>query len=448
MSVLLSPDLLRRLLAADDRAGLRRQVDAAHPAEVAEILGALDDVEVARVLGVLGDEAAAVVEHLPPERQEAVLRHLGPEQAADVLEEMASDEAADLLADLPRLEAEQLLEGMAPAEAADVRELLAYPANTAGGIMATEVVAVRTEGTVADAMARLRTIAPDAETIFYVYVVDDDGRLVGVVSLRDLILTEPTAPLAGITRTGVVTARVDDDQEAVARAFEKYRLLALPVVDAGQRLLGVVTVDDVMHVVAEEASEDAYRLAGLVEEVEALDSPVTRAAKRLPWLLVLLGLQAIVARIIGGFEHALAAVIALAYFIPMLNDQAGNMGVQSAAIAVRAIATGELDRRSYRQFVLREIAAGVASGLASGLVALAIGWIWQGDLRFAATLGTTLFVVMVIAAVLGSAIPLLLTTLRKDPAVASGPFITSTMDLVTVLVYFSLALWLLGPLVR
>ncbi|MGQ0550131.1 MAG: magnesium transporter [Armatimonadota bacterium] len=438
MSTLLSAESLR-LLAREDPGRLKAELEFAHPADIAEALADLDDAEAVKILAGVPDLAPAVIEHLPAERQETLLRQLAPQQASDVLEEMASDEAADLLAELPAAQAEQLLKGMAAAEAADVRELLAYPPHTAGGLMATEVVTVRAEGTVGDAVARLREIAPDAETIYYVYVVDAAGRLVGVVSLRDLILARPLAPLASIIRANVVAARVGDDQEAVARLFEKYRLKALPVVDPGNRLLGVVTVDDIIHVVTEEASEDAYKLAGLVEEVEAFDSPVTRAAKRLPWLLALLVAEGVAARVIGGFEHTLAAVIALAYYIPVVTDMAGNMGIQSVAVAVRSIATGEVDRRSYRQLILRECLVGVSAGAASGLVGLGIAVALQGDILLGATVGVTLMAVTMVAALLGSTAPLVLTTMRKDPAVASGPFVTSSMDVVTILIYFTVA---------
>lgn len=438
MSTLLSAESLR-LLARGDPGRLRTELESAHPADIAEALADLDDAEAVKILAGVPDLAPAVVEHLPVERQETLLQQLAPQQASDVLEEMASDEAADLLAELPAAQAEQLLKGMAPAEAADVRELLAYPPHTAGGLMATEVVTVRAEGTVGDAMRRLQEIAPDAETIYYVYVVDATGRLVGVVSLRDLILARPLAPLASIMRTNVVSARVDDDQEAVARAFEKYRLQALPVVDPGNRLLGVVTVDDILHVVTEEASEDAYKLAGLVEEVEALDSPFTRAAKRLPWLLALLVAEGVAARVIGGFEQTLATVIALAYYIPVVTDMAGNMGIQSVAVAVRSIATGEVDRRSYRQLILRECLVGVCAGGASGLAAMGIALALQGDLLLGVTVGATVAAVMAFAALLGATAPLVLTMMRKDPAVASGPFVTSSLDVVTILVYFTMA---------
>jgi len=429
----------RTLLAGGDHGRLKTELEDLHPADIADALAGLSDDEAVAVLATVPDLAPAVIEHLPAERQETLLRRLGPNQASDVLEEMASDEAADLLGELPAAEAEQFLKAMEPEDAADVRELLAYPPQSAGGLMATEVVTVSADGTVGDAMARLQSIAPDAETIYYVYVVDAHTRLAGVVSLRDLILALPDAPLSTVTRTNVVSARVDDDQEAVARAFEKYRLQALPVVDAGNRLRGVVTVDDIIHVVTEEASEDAYKLAGLVEEVETLDSPVTRAAKRLPWLLAMLVVEGVAARVIGGFEHALAAVIALAYYIPVVTDMAGVMGIQSVAVSVRSIATGEVDRRTYRQLILRESLVGVTAGIASGVAALGVTLALQGDLLLGITVGLTLAIVMAVAALLGSTAPLVLTTMRKDPAVASGPFVTSSMDVVTILIYFAMA---------
>lgn len=447
MSQSLTAEVLRGLTARGDRLELRRLLATHHPADVAEALGALDDTVAARVLAAMPGEGAPVLEYLPPERQERLLALMSPEQAADVLEEMSSDEAADLLGDLPAEDARRLLATMARDEAADVRELLAYRPDTAGGLMATEVVAIRETATVAEALADLRAQAPDAETIYYVYVVDAARRLVGVVSLRDVILAEEGARVSTIMRTDVVSAQVHDDREAVARLFERHRLLALPVVDPGSRLVGVVTVDDVLEAVTDEASEDVYRLAGLVEEVESLDAPARRAAKRLPWLLALMVVEAAAARVIEGFEAVLHAVVALAFFIPMLNDQAGNMGVQSAAIAVRAIATGEVDRRSYRRFVLREVAVGFLAGLASGAAACAIGFLWQRDLMLGATLGLTLAVVMLIASLAGSVVPVVMTALRRDPAVAAGPFITSAMDLVTVVVYFTVASVLLRPLI-
>jgi magnesium transporter len=437
----LPSDLHRALRDRDGTGVLARLLASTHPADVAEATAGLPDEDTLRILAAAGDQAPRVFEYLPPERQRSLLERLRPELATDVLEEMSSDDVADLLRELPLARAAELLQSMEAAEQARVAPLLGWPEGTAGAIMASEVVALREDETAAQALAHLRATAPDAETIYYIYVVDAGRRLRGVMSLRDLILAEPDAQLSAIAQRGVVAVRVDDDQETVARTFEKYALLALPVLDLEGRVVGVVTVDDVMDVVTEEASEDAYRLAGLVEEVEAVDSPATRALKRLPWLLVLLGLQALGARIIEGFEHTLQAVVALAYFIPMLNNQAGNMGVQSAAFLVRAIATGEVDRRSYRQFVLRECVVGVTAGLASGVVGLAIGLIWKGDLQLGLTLGTTLLVALFVASVLGSVVPLVLTMLRKDPAVAAGPFITSSLDVINILIYFSVAVW-------
>ena len=435
-------DRLRQLVRDPTRA--REALRGRHPADVAEALRTLPDAEARQVLEVLGPQGAEVMAYLPPERQRALLQEAPPSLQAQILAEMSTDDAADLLGTLRPEEAGALLDRMAPAEAEDVRRLLRYGPQTAGGRMTPEFVAVRQDQSVAEALAELRRLAPSAETVYYVYVVDHEGRLQGVVGLRDLIVASPEARLAAVMSSRVISVQAEDDQETVARLFEKYGLLALPVVDREGRLVGVVTVDDVLNVVEEEATEDAYRLAGLFEAVETERSPWRRALRRLPWLLGLMGLEAAAAQVVGRFEHALQSLVALAFFIPMLNDQAGNMGTQCVAFAVRAIATGEVDRRSYRAYALREAVVGLASALTSAVVAAAIGWVWWQDARLSLALSLTVFVTMNVAALLGYLIPLGLTLLRRDPALASGPLITSFMDFATVTVYFTVAVHLLG----
>ncbi len=432
-----------RQLLQEDPARVREALRETHPADVAEALQHLSDSEAKQVLEALRPRSGEVMEYLPPERQRTLLHEVSPELQAEILAGMSTDDAADLLGRLRPEEAQTLLRRMAPAEAEDVRKLLGYRPQTAGGRMSPEFVAVHQDQTVEEALEYLRRVAPAAETVYYVYVVDSEGRLRGVVSLRDLIVARPETRIAAVMTTRVISVQAEDDQETVARLFEKYGLLALPVVDRAGRLVGVVTVDDVLDVVEEEATEDAYRLAGVVEAVEAERSPWRRALRRLPWLLTLMGLEAMAAQVVGHFEHALQALVALAFFIPMLNDQAGNMGIQCVAFAVRAIATGEVDRRTYRAFVLREGLVGLVSALLSSGVAAAIGWVWWQDARLSLALACTVFVTMNVAALLGSVLPLGLTLLRRDPAVASGPFITSLMDLVTVTVYFTVAVRLL-----
>ncbi|MCS7172748.1 MAG: magnesium transporter [Armatimonadetes bacterium] len=432
---------LRELLR--DPVRLREVAREMHPADVAEALQHLPDPEAQQVLEALGSRGAEAMEYLPPDRQQALLRGIPLEVQAELLEGMSTDDAADLLGRLSPEEARSLLDRMAPAEAEDVRKLLHYGPQTAGGRMTPEFVAVRQDWTVEEALEHLRRMAPRAETVYYVYVVDPEGRLRGVVSLRDLIVAHPGTRIAAVMTTRVISVQAEDDQETVARTFKKYGLLALPVVDREGRLVGVVTVDDILDVVEEEATEDAYRLTGLVEVVEAERSPWRRALRRLPWLVALMALESVAAQVVGQFEHILQALVALAFFIPMLNDQAGNMGIQCAAFAIRALATGEVDRRTYRTFLAREVVVGLISALWSAGVAAAIGWVWWRDPRLSLVLALTIFVVMNVAALLGSVIPLGLTLLRRDPAVASGPFITSLMDLLTVTVYFTVAVRLL-----
>jgi magnesium transporter len=434
-------DRLRQLLQDPARAreALRRQ----HPADVAEALRNLPDAEARQVLEALGPQGAEVMEYLPPERQRALLQEAPPSLQVQILAGMSTDDVVDLLGALRPEEARALLDRMAAREAEHVRQLLRYGPQTAGGRMTPEFVAVRQDQTVGEALEALRRSAPSAETVYYVYVVDGEDRLRGVVGLKDLIVAPPEARVAAVMSSRVISVQAEDDQETVARLFEKYGLLALPVVDRAGKLVGVVTVDDVLNVVEEEATEDAYRLTGLFEVVEAERSPWRRAMRRLPWLLGLMGLEAAAAQVVGQFEHALQALVALAFFIPMLNDQAGNMGIQCVAFAVRAIATGEVDRRSYRAFALREALVGFVSAVTSAVVAATIGWVWWQDARLSLALSLTVLVTMNVAALLGSLIPLGLTLLRRDPAVASGPFITSLMDVITVTAYFTIAVQLL-----
>ncbi|MCS7236587.1 MAG: magnesium transporter [Armatimonadota bacterium] len=434
-------DLAQRLRESwGDPQRLRSVIRAAHPADLAEALEGLPDPELLRVLEVLGAEAAGLFEYLPPDRQRRLLRLLPPEVQARILEGMSRDDAADLLGALGSEEAQAYLQRMSSGEAQDVQQLMGYAPESAGGRMSTEVVTVSESWTAGEALEHLRRLAPSAETVYYVYVVDAEGRLRGVVGLRDLIVAEPQTPISAIADRKVVAVQAEDDQETVAQVFQKYSLLALPVVDRAGRLLGVVTVDDVLDVVQEEATEDAYRLTGLSRAaVELEPSPWRRALRRLPWLLTLMVVELLAGSVVGGFEHALKTLVVLAFFIPMLNDQAGNMGIQTVVFTVRAVATGRVHRGWYKAFLLREVVVGLAAGALSAGVAAAIGWLWWHDLRLSAVLATTVFTTMNVAALLGVLIPLGLMWLGRDPAVASGPFITSLMDVVTVTVYFAVA---------
>ena len=435
---------LARAVAAGEAEAAVRLAAEVHPADLAEFVLKMPAEARSRLLAWLPPEQAAqVVEELPTAVQSEVLAVLGRRRAGAVLEEMSSDEVADLLGELPPQRAVDLLGLLQEDEAADVRSLLAYLDDTAGGLMTTEFVALQDDLTAAEAIDALRRLAPDAETIYYVYVVDREERLQGVLSLRELIVAPPETPIRQIMRTRVVTVPPDMDQEEVARVVAKYDLLAVPVVDGAGRILGIVTVDDVVDVLEEEASEDIYRLTATPRGVAAAGSPWLRARLRLPWLVGLLLGELVVAKVIQGFEGTLERVAQLAYFIPLLAATAGNVGTQSLATAVRGLATGEIARGQAPRVLLRELQVGLLLAVALAATSAVLVYAVLGDGPVAVTVGVAMGVNTLVAAAIGVLVPLALHWLRVDPAVASGPFVTTTLDVVGTLVYFLTATWLL-----
>jgi len=306
--------------------------------------------------------------------------------------------------------------------------------------MTTEYVAFFSELKIKDVMEKLPELAPAAETIYYIYVIDDKNTLVGVVSLRDLILADPDSTLKEIMSTDVKKVYVDTDQEEVVMLMDKYGFLGLPVVDNKDRLLGIVTVDDAMDVLTEETSEDIYKLAGHTEydDTEKMTT-WRRAYKRLPWLLVALFGEMISGKVIHRYSDALEAIVALAFFVPILMDMGGNVGTQSSAIMVRGIATGQINPYKILQNIAREGLVGIILGIICGAVVAIVATVWQGVPEIGLVVGISMALSLVIAAVMGSLTPLVLNRLGKDPAVASGPFVTTSLDIVGLFIYFSSA---------
>ncbi len=424
---------------------LAERLRTLHPADAAEALREADDREAAAALAALPrPRAGLILEGLDPERAQPILALLGVERASDLMEEMSSDDLADLLGSLAPAEASRLLARMEPPAAGRVRPLLTYPEGTAGALMASEVVTLPAGLSAEAALARLRASAPDAETIYYVYVVDQEGRLAGVLSLRDLILVDPAAPIDDIVQERAISVRADEDQEAVARLFIKYGLLALPVVDADRMLVGVVTLDDVLDVVVEEAAEDITKLSG-VGGPEAEETGWRRAAAaRLPWLLVAILVELIGARVIEGYAPTLRALLALAYFIPVLNSMAGNLGIQTVALAVRGFARGEIAPDRIAPLIGREVLTAALIAAVSGALVGAVALGVEQAPILAAITTLSMVLALLVASAVGIAMPVLLARMGRDPAVASGPLVTSGLDLTTVTIYLSVAAVLLA----
>lgn len=413
-----------------------------HPYDQAKLFARLPDEARQNVyLFLSGEEMAAIFENLEVEEDEydRYLSEMNPAFAAEMLSQMYADDAADVLNELDKNKVASFLTMMDKEAAQEVKDLLHYEEYTAGSIMTTEFIAIHSNQTVRSAMQILKMHAPRAETIYYVYVIDEEKHLAGVLSLRDLIVADDEEMIRDVMHDRVVSASVGDDQEEVARTMKDYNFLALPVVDFQNHLLGIITVDDIIDVLEEEASEDYSRLAG-VADVDAVErGPFSAAKQRLPWLVILLFLGMLTASLIGRFEETLNKVAILAVFIPLIAGMAGNTGTQALAVMVRGIATGDTEKQGLLSLIVREAGTGLITGATCGILVTFIVYFWQDDLYLGILVGISILVTLTASTLAGALVPLLMHKLKVDPAVASGPFITTINDLISVLIYFGLA---------
>ncbi|NLA27128.1 MAG: magnesium transporter [Firmicutes bacterium] len=416
--------------------------EGTHPGDLLELLDPLDDEEKGKLLRLLSDrEAALLIQEMEQFDQVSLFRLLGSDRASTILREMASDDAVDLLGELLPHETAELLE-LVDEDGDEFSGLLKYPEESAGGIMTTEFISLPAELPVEEAIARLREIAPEAETIYYVFVVDSENRLTGVLSLRDLIAAPDGTPLRAIMRRNVISVNAALDQEEVARIVSRYDLLAVPVVDDEDYLLGIITVDDVIDVLEQEATEDIYRMAGAgeVTGMDFMEAPVHRIAwHRTPWLVICLLGGLFSGSIIGVFENTLQSILVLAVFIPVIMDMGGNVSTQSSTIFVRGIATGEIGADDLWRYFTREVRVGLLMGLIFGLFIALAAFIWQGSPVLGFVVGISMFATVALATLIGSLVPVIFHKLNIDPAITSGPLVTTIKDITGLLIYFGMA---------
>ena len=432
-------DKIREYLDRGDTSGLKEFLRKLYPVDIAETFQYLEFEERLSIIKLLDLEiAGSVLSELDLGESNELLSSLEPQFLSDIMEAIPSNEAADLLGEMPEEEAEKTLSLMEEEEAEDVERLLKYPAETAGGIMTPEFLSIGSGTTVDGAIAVLRR-AKDVEMISYVYVVNDEGHLAGVVSLRKLIVSEGKCRLKEIMDRDVVSARTDVDQEEVARLVRRYDLRTLPIVDEKGVLVGRVTVDDVMDVIEEEATEDIYRMAGTDDEELSRKSVLNVARLRLPWLLTSLVGGMISAAIMRSFNVTLENVIALVFFVPVIMGMGGNIGMQSSTIVVRGLATGRIELGHVWGVLFREIRTGALMGLICGVVVGIVARVLQGDVMLGFVVAVSMFAAITVAATIGVLMPMGLKTLKIDPAIASGPFVTTANDITGLLIYFFLA---------
>ena len=415
-----------------------------HPADVADAIEAMSVTEGAQVLAALPPEAAAdALERMREEDAEQYVAELEPSVAASAVEEMAPDDAADLLAELADARREEILAGLDMEDRAQLEALMAYAPESAGGIMSPEVTALTEDLTVSEAINALRRIADESEQLYYTYVVDKDSRLVGVLSLRDLLVGRSTQRLRDIMISSLVSVPASMDREEVAALFTKYGYLALPVVDAGLRLLGIVTVDDVVDVIQDEATEDMHRMVGAGAD-EHVASPVPFVLRRrMPWLLVNLGTAFLASWVVGRFESTLQQLTALAVLLPIVAGQAGNTGLQSMAVMIRGIATGETHGLRLRRMLSREIGIGLGTGVLIGLACALVCLVWRGDPWLALVIGSAMVACMLMATVCGALVPLGMQRLGFDPAQSASIILTTITDVAGFGIFLALGSLLL-----
>jgi magnesium transporter len=447
---LLVPDL-RELIQAGEGDALREFFEDQHPGRVAEMVEDLEPAEGDTIFGLLPPRTRAqVMSYLAPEHQVRMIESMTPADAADLLHLMSHDDRADLVNRLDDDRIEVILPRLARAEREDIRRLASYEPGTAGAVMTTDYATLPPDCTVREALDRLRHEAPDRETIDYSYVVDLHRKLLGLVSLKDLIMARPKARIEEIMQKDVISARVDEDQESVARKIDKYDLFAIPVVDASDMLVGIVTHDDAMDILRREQTEDLLAFGGVSADAEADESPYWQGhifavvRRRIVWLLMLFLAATISSWVLGKFQWVEHEIPDLILFIPLLIGTGGNAGSQTVGTIIRGLALGEIQRKEALRVLLREWMTGLLLGtLLGGLGFFYALLLHHKSLAFASVIGLTLLGICMWANSVGALVPLLARRLGIDPAVVSAPMISTLVDATGLVIYYSIAIMLL-----
>ncbi len=442
-----------RQLLAEDPTELSALLEEMHDEDIADLVNLLEEEEAAKLLKALkAEDAAPIFERLDEETQETLVETMGVESIAPIVSEMAADERTDLIEALPEAVGDTLLESLErvdPEAAAEVEQLAKWAEDSAGGLMTTDYVSVTEDVSVGGAIERLRAAAGKAETVYYIYIVSEKNRLRGVASLRDLLLAAPSDLMRDVMTENVVTVSPETDQEEVAKMMAKYDFYALPVLGADRKLLGVITVDDVMDVLTQEQTEDVQKLGG----VEPLDLPYfqtgfwTFVRKRFIWLAVIFVGEFFTGTALRHYDKIIEAVATLSFYVPLLISTGGNSGSQSSTLVIRGLATGDIKPSDYGRIFLREVAQGLVLGLMLACIGMGRVYLWGDGHAFMFTIGGTLVAITVLGCTVGSMFPLLLRRLGLDPATSSAPFIASLVDVLGIVVYFNIARWFLADVI-
>lgn len=438
---------LRLLLEDRNWEGAKTLLLPVQPVDIAEAIDGLPKAMQLTAFRLLSKpKAVEVYEHLSTDIQQSLIEQFRDSELLEIVNSMAPDDRAVLFDELPPRLVRRVLDQLSPEERKATSQLLGYQPGTAGRLMTPEYIALRYNLTIKEASDRIRQLARDREVSYYVYVVDEQRRLMGVASLRDLLLADPDQLLGDIINPDVVFARTDTDQEEVARSIQRYDLVALPVVDRDHTLVGVVTVDDAIDILQKEATEDIYIMGAVRSEGESYfqSNLVTITRKRIPWLFILLITNTLTIFVMSNFEAVLDEVVTLAFFTPLLIDAGGNVGAQSSTVVIRGLSTEELKYKKPLWVIIRESMTGGLLGILLGVVVIGMVFVFLGQVEIGLTVGLSLLCITMIAATAGAGLPFLFHSFGLDPALMSSPFITTIVDILGIWIYLSIAKLLLG----
>ncbi len=442
---------LKEYIQKKNIAGIKKTLEGLHPADIAEILDELDFNDALFIIRLLDSEITAdIIAELDDDLQEKILKRLSAKEIAEEIEELETDEAADIIAELPEDKKEEVISHIDDKEhAKDIVELLRYDEDTAGGLMGKEFIKVNENWNVLRSVAEMRKQAENVERVHTIYVVDDNDILKGRLSLKKLLTTSTKTPIKDVYNDNIISVKVNDDADEVARVMQKYNLFVVPVVDELGTLVGQITLDDIVDYIKEEAEKDYQMAAGLSDEVEHDDDIMQVLKARLPWLIVALlgGFASVI--VLSGFGNAMNKYGTLFFFTPLIAATAGNVGVQSSAIVVQGLANGTLNGSLWKRLV-KEVTISLINGLILSLILLLVGKFLLGhiltgfDLKMAITVAISLVSVIIMASLIGTFVPLFLHKKGIDPAVATGPFITTSNDIFGIYIFFTIAKLILG----
>ncbi|MFC2085038.1 magnesium transporter, partial [Bacteroidota bacterium] len=429
-------DNISDLIEQHESTSLNNILTDLHPADIAEIINHLAFQDARFVFELLDTETASeVVVELDENLRERILKKIDTEKITDIVDELETDDATDIVSDLPEPIAEEVLENIDTEDSQDVKELLKYPEDSAGGIMSSEFVFVYEDSSVKTAIKTVRKHAEEFENIYYIYVLNYLGELKGVVNLKSLLVNSLRKKINSVMEEDLIYVTPEVDQEEVAIMMKKYDLVSIPVVDKSKIMLGRITIDDVVDVIQEEADEDIQKLAGLSEEQESSDSIFRISRIRLPWLIIALAIEFLGVWLLSEYEHILKDFTIAAFFIPVVMAMGGSTGTQASIVMVKGLGAGEVWLSGSIKKLIKEFSVALLNGLALGILLFLVSFIFFREIKLVLVISLALLIIIIFSTMIGATIPVILKRLNIDPAVATGPFVTTTNDVLGLFIY-------------